>query len=386
MTRVKPSATGAVLARATELRRQGIDIVNLGTGEPDFDTPEPICAAAIAAIRRGDTRYTPIEGTAELREAVCAKFERDNELEYRPEQVLVSGGAKQSLFNLCVALLGPGDEAIIPSPYWVSYPEMVRLNEATPVIVDTGIESHFKIEPGQLEAALSPRTRLLVMNSPSNPTGAAYSAAELAAIGEVLEAYPDVVVASDEIYEHIYWGSSPYSSLAAACPALYDRTVTINGVSKAYAMTGWRIGYAAGPAWLIDAMTTVQSQSTSNACSVSQAAATAALTGDQAIVAEMTAAYRTRHDYLVDALAKLPGIECRRGEGTFYAFPQVTGAMERLGLADDLALADRLLDDGRIACVPGTAFGAPGYLRLSFACSMDSLETAVERLKRVLAA
>jgi len=386
MTRVKPSATGAVLARATELRRQGIDIVNLGTGEPDFDTPEPICAAAIAAIRRGDTRYTPIEGTAELREAVCAKFERDNELEYRPEQVLVSGGAKQSLFNLCVALLGPGDEAIIPSPYWVSYPEMVRLNEATPVIVDTGIESHFKIEPGQLEAALSPRTRLLVMNSPSNPTGAAYSAAELAAIGEVLEAYPDVVVASDEIYEHIYWGSSPYSSLAAACPALYDRTVTINGVSKAYAMTGWRIGYAAGPAWLIDAMTTVQSQSTSNACSVSQAAATAALTGDQAIVAEMTAAYRTRHDYLVDALARLPGIECRRGEGTFYAFPQVTGAMERLGLADDLALADRLLDDGRIACVPGTAFGAPGYLRLSFACSMDSLETAVERLKRVLAA
>ena len=386
MTRVKPSATGAVLARATELRRQGIDIVNLGTGEPDFDTPEPICAAAIAAIRRGNTRYTPIEGTAELREAVCAKFERDNGLEYRPEQVLVSGGAKQSLFNLCVALLGPGDEAIIPSPYWVSYPEMVRLNEATPVIVDTGIESHFKIEPGQLEAALSPRTRLLIMNSPSNPTGAAYSAAELAAIGEVLSAYPDVVVASDEIYEHIYWGSSPYSSFAAACPDLYERTVTINGVSKAYAMTGWRIGYAAGPGWLIDAMKTVQSQSTSNACSVSQAAATAALTGDQAVVAEMTAAYRARHDYLVDALTRLPGIECRRGEGTFYAFPQVTGAIERLGLADDLALADRLLDDGRTACVPGSAFGAPGYLRLSFACSLDSLETAVDRLKRVLAA
>jgi aspartate aminotransferase len=386
MTRVKPSATGAVLARATALRRQGIDIVNLGTGEPDFDTPEPICAAAIAAIRRGDTRYTPIEGTAELREAVCAKLEQDNGLEYSPEQVLVSGGAKQSLFNLCVALLGPGDEAIIPSPYWVSYPEMVRLNEAKAVIVDTGIESHFKIEPGQLEAALSPRTRLLIMNSPSNPTGAAYSAAELAAIGEVLEAYPDVVVASDEIYEHIYWGSHPFSSFAAACPALYDRTVTINGVSKAYAMTGWRIGYAAGPAWLIDAMTTVQSQSTSNACSVSQAAATAALTGDQAIVAEMTAAYRTRHDFLVDALARLPGFECRRGEGTFYAFPQVAGALERLGLADDLALADRLLDDGRIACVPGSAFGAPGYLRLSFACSLDSLETAVERLKRVLAA
>ena len=386
MTRVKPSATGAVLARATELRRQGIDIVNLGTGEPDFDTPEPICAAAIAAIRRGNTRYTPIEGTAELREAVCAKFERDNGLEYRPEQVLVSGGAKQSLFNLCVALLGPGDEAIIPSPYWVSYPEMVRLNEATPVIVDTGIESHFKIEPGQLEAALSPRTRLLIMNSPSNPTGAAYSAAELAAIGEVLSAYPDVVVASDEIYEHIYWGSSPYSSFAAACPDLYERTVTINGVSKAYAMTGWRIGYAAGPGWLIDAMKTVQSQSTSNACSVSQAAATAALTGDQAVVAEMTAAYRARHDYLVDALTRLPGIECRRGEGTFYAFPQVTGAIERLGLADDLALADRLLDDGHTACVPGSAFGAPGYLRLSFACSLDSLETAVDRLKRVLAA
>jgi len=386
MTRVKPSATGAVLARATELRRQGVDIVNLGTGEPDFDTPEPVCAAAIAAIRRGDTRYTPIEGAAALREAVCAKFERDNGLDYRQEQVLVSGGAKQSLFNLCVALLGPGDEAIIPSPYWVSYPEMVRLNEATPVIVDAGIETSFKIQPGQLDAALTPRTRLLILNSPSNPTGAAYSAGELSAIGEVLDAYPDVVIASDEIYEHIYWGSDPYESVASACPNLYDRTVTINGVSKAYAMTGWRIGYAAGPGWLIDAMKTVQSQSTSNACSISQAAATAALTGEQAIVAEMTAAYRSRHDYLVDAFGKLPGFECRRGEGTFYAFPRIEGALDQLGLPDDLALAERILDDGRVACVPGSAFGAPGYLRFSFACSRDSLETAVERLKRVLAA
>lgn len=386
MTRVKPSATGAVLARAMELRRQGIDVVNLGTGEPDFDTPEPIAAAAIAAIRRGETRYTPIEGTAELRQAVCAKLERDNRLDYRPSHILVSGGAKQSLFNLCMAILGPGDEAIIPSPYWVSYPDMVRLADAEPVIVETGLDRDFKMQPEQLASAITSRTRLLILNSPSNPTGAAYSTAELAALGEVLAGHPDVIVASDEIYEHIYWGAGGFTGFATVCPTLLDRTVTINGVSKAYAMTGWRIGYAAGPDWLIDAMKTVQSQSTSNACSISQVAATAALTGDQAIVGEMNAAYRARHDYLVDALNGLPGFECRPGEGTFYAFPRAAGAIERLELDDDVALAERILEEGRVACVPGSAFGAPGYLRLSFACSRDALETAVDRLKRVLAA
>jgi aspartate aminotransferase len=285
-----------------------------------------------------------------------------------------------------MALLGPGDEAIIAAPYWVSYPDMVLLAEAEPVIIQTGIDEHFKVTPAQLEAALSGRTRLLMLNSPSNPTGASYSRSELQNLGAVLEDYPEVVVVADDIYEHIYWANEPFVSFAKACPALYGRTVTTNGVSKAYAMTGWRIGYAAGPEELISAMRTVQSQSTSNPCSVSQAAAQAALEGDQGPVAEMCAAYRRRHDYILAALNQIPGFECRPGEGAFYAFPRVQDALNRLGLADDTALTELLINEADVACVPGTAFGAPGYLRISFACALETLEEAVNRLNRVLAA
>ena len=386
MARVQPSATGAVLARATELRAAGRDIISLGAGEPDFDTPEAIRQAAVEAIAAGATRYTPVDGTAELKTAVCNKFRRENGLEFEVSQVIATSGAKQALFNLCLALLGPGDEAIVPAPYWVSYPHMARIAGAEPVIIDAGIEQDFKITPAQLEAALSVNTRLLILNSPSNPTGASYTRAELSALGQVLKQWPNVVVAADDIYEHIHWAEEPFVSFAAACPSLAGRTVTTNGVSKAYAMTGWRIGYAAGPKALISAMRTVQSQSTSNPCSVSQQAALAALEGDQTPVAEMAAAYRSRHDLVVEALNRLPGIECRPGEGTFYAFPKVTGVLKSLGLADDLELTELLLEQANVAVVPGSAFGAPGYIRLSFASSEAMLTEALNRIERVLLA
>jgi aspartate aminotransferase len=386
MARVRPSPTGAVLALVTELRARGRDIISLGTGEPDFDTPQHIREAAVAAIAAGKTRYTPIDGTAELKAAIQAKFARENGLHYEAAAIIVTSGGKQALFNLCVALLGPGDEAVIPAPFWVSYPDMVLLAEGEPVIVETGIEQQFKMTPAQLRAVLNERTRLVMLNSPCNPTGASYTRSELQALGAVLEGYPDVVIVSDDIYEHIYWADEPFVTFAAACPALFDRTVTVNGVSKAYAMTGWRIGYAGGPEPLIGAMKTVQSQSTSNPCSVSQAAAQAALEGDQGPVRAMRDAYRERHDYLVAELNRIPGLQCRAGEGAFYAFPRVQDAVDRLGLADDTALAEKLIRDAEVACVPGAAFGAPGYLRMSFACSLDALEEAVNRLKRVLAA
>ena len=386
MARVKPSPTGAVLALVTELRAQGRDIISLGAGEPDFDTPRHIRDAAVAAIAAGQTRYTPIDGTPELKAAIQAKFRRENGLDYEAAQIIVTSGGKQALFNLCMALLAPGDEAIIPTPCWVSYPDMVRLAEGEPVMIETGIEQHFKVTPAELQARLNDRTRLVVLNSPGNPTGASYTRAELEALGAVLEGYPDVVVISDDIYEHIYWADEPFVSFATACPELFDRTVTVNGVSKAYAMTGWRIGYAGGPAELINAMKTVQSQSTSNPCSVSQAAAQAALDGDQGPVREMCAAYRRRHDYIVAALNAIPGVQCRPGEGAFYAFPRVQDAVERLELADDTALAKKLIAEADVACVPGAAFEAPGYLRMSFACSQETLEEAVNRLNRVLAA
>ncbi len=384
MARIKPSPTGAVLALATKLKAEGRDIVSLGAGEPDFDTPEHIRRAACEAIEAGATRYTPIDGTAELKAAVCRKFERDNGLKFDPDQILVSSGGKQSLFNLCIALLNEGDEAIVPAPYWVSYPDMVRLAGADAVTIPTTLEEGFKLTPEQLDAALTPRTRLLFINSPSNPTGTCYTSAELAALGETLVAYPDVVVVSDDIYEHIYWGSEPFSSFATACPDLRDRTVTVNGVSKAYAMTGWRIGYAGGPAELIRAMQTVQSQSTSNACSVSQVAAQVALDGDQSAVKDMCAAYKERHDCFVAALDALPGFECRPGDGSFYALPRVTSAIESLSLEDDTAFVKHLLDAANVACVPGTAFGAPGHVRMSFACSIENLKLAIDRIAAVL--
>jgi aspartate aminotransferase len=386
MARVKPSPTGAVLALATRLKAEGRDIISLGTGEPDFDTPQPIKDAAIRAIQAGATKYTPIEGTAELKAAIQNKLRRDNQLVYDPAQILVTSGAKQALFNLCMGVLSQGDEAIIPAPYWVSYPDMVLLAGGEPVFIETGIDEDFKVTPAQLEDALTDHTRLLILNSPSNPTGACYTRGELQAFETVLQKYPQVVIASDEIYEPIHWAKEAFVSFAQACPSLYDRTITINGVSKAYAMTGWRIGYGAGPEVLIKAMSTVQSQSTSNACSVSQEAARAALEGDQAVVAEMAAAYKDRHDYLVPALNDIPGFECRAGEGTFYAFPRVSVALATLGLADDLALTELLISEANVAVVPGSAFGAPGYIRLSFACSMEMLKEAVARIIRVVSA
>jgi len=386
MAAVSPSPTGAVLALTTELRAAGRDILSLGAGEPDFDTPQHIKDAAVAAIASGQTKYTPIDGTAALKGAIQRKFARDNQLRYAPAEILVTSGAKQALFNLCIALLGPGDEAIIPAPYWVSYPDMVRLAGAEPVLISAGIEFDFKITAEQLEAAITHKTKLFILNSPSNPTGASYSKEELQALGRVLERHPGIVTVSDDIYEHIYWGDGPFVSFATACPSLNDRIVTTNGVSKAYAMTGWRIGYAAGPEWLISAMKTVQSQSTSNPCSISQAAAEAALDGDQSPVSDMTAAYKARHDFFVAALNDIEGFECRSGEGTFYAFPKVSEALQAHGMETDIELVERLLSKADVACVPGSAFGAPQYLRMSFACSMESLEEAVNRIKRCLAA
>jgi aspartate aminotransferase len=374
----------AVTALAAELRAQGRDVIGLGSGEPDFDTPEHIKAAAIQAIKNGQTKYTAVDGTAELKAAIIDKFARDNSLDYAPDQVLVSSGAKQTCYNVCSAILNPGDEAIIPAPYWVSYPDMVKLADGEPVIVSANIEDGFKITPRALAAAITERTKLVFLNSPSNPTGAAYSRAELAALGEVLLEHPGIVIATDDMYEHIYWAEEPFTSLAEACPGLYDRTVTINGVSKCYAMTGWRIGYCGGPKTVIRAMKKIQGQSTSNPCSISQAASVAALTGDQGCITEMTAAFKERHDYVIAALNDISGFDCAPGDGTFYAFPNVAGAIEAKGLADDTALSELLLNEAEVALVPGSAFGAPGYIRLSFATGLDTLKEAINRIARLL--
>ncbi|WP_405233369.1 pyridoxal phosphate-dependent aminotransferase [Lentisalinibacter salinarum] len=384
LSRVRPSPTMAVTALAAELRAAGRDVIGLGAGEPDFDTPEHIREAAIEAIRAGRTRYTAVDGIAELREAVAEKFRRDNGLEYAADRVIVSGGAKQICYNVCQAVLDPGDEAVIQAPYWVSYPDMVRLAAGEPAIVETDLESGFRMRPEQLEAAITPRTRLVILNSPGNPSGAGYGGGELAALGEVLAGHPDIVVATDEIYEHIWWADEPFTSFAAACPALLERVLTINGVSKCYAMTGWRIGYAAGPATLIGAMKKIQSQSTSNACTVSQYAALAALTGDQSCVAEMNRAFRQRHDFVVDALNAIDGVACRPGEGTFYAFADAREAIARLGLADDTDLCQMLLNEAGVAVVPGSAFGTPGHFRLSYACGLETLRDALGRLESAL--
>jgi len=384
--RVKPSPTLAVTARAAELRAAGKDIIGLGAGEPDFDTPEHIRQAAIRAIERGDTRYTAVDGTAALKNAIINKFRRDNGLDYQPDQVLVSCGGKQSFYNLVQALLNPGDEVIIPAPYWVSYPDMVRLADGEPVIIKAGLEQRFKISPEQLQAAITPRTRLVVINSPSNPTGVAYSRDELRALAEVLLRHPPVLVATDDMYEHILWSDEPFSNILNVCEELYPRTIVLNGVSKAYAMTGWRIGYAGGPKKLIQAMKKVQSQSTSNPASISQAAAQEALDGDQSCIAPMLKAFRARHDFVVQALNDIPGVRCAKADGTFYSFPDVSAVIKRLeGVNDDVELAEYLLREAGVALVPGSAFGAPGHLRLSFATSMKVLEDALGRLQRALA-
>ncbi len=383
--RIKPSATLAVTARAAQLRAEGKDIIALGAGEPDFDTPAHIADAGVAAIREGHTRYTAIEGTNELRDAIIGKFRRDNGLEYRRSQILVSSGAKQVVFNLCCALLDTGDEAIFPAPYWVSYPDMVLVADGTPVPVFAGADQRYKITPAQLEAAITPRTRLFILNSPCNPTGAAYSRAELQALGAVLARHPDIVIGTDDMYEHIWWGPEPFTSFATANPSLYDRTVTINGCSKSYAMTGWRIGFCGGPQDLIAAMAMVQGQSTSNASSISQRAATVALNSSQDCVAAMNRAYRARHDLVVEGLNALPGVSCLPGWGSFYAFADVAGAMRMIGAATDNAFAEFLIVEAGVAVVPGEGFGAPGHIRLSFAASETTLQEALRRMRAALA-
>jgi aspartate aminotransferase len=383
--RIKPSPTLAITAHVAELRASGKDIIGLGAGEPDFNTPEHIRGAAIAAINSGFTRYTAVDGTPELKRAIIAKFRRDNGLKYQPEQILVSCGGKQSFFNLAQALLNPGDEVIIPAPYWVSYPEMVRLADGEPVIIRAGVENGFKITPEQLEAAITPKTRLFVINSPSNPTGVAYSKSELKALGGVLKNHPQLLIATDDMYEHILWTGQPFCNILNPCPELYERTIVLNGVSKAYAMTGWRIGYAGGPTELIKAMKKVQSQSTSNPTSISQVAAQAALDGDQSCIQPMLKAFKERHDFVVEALNRIPGVVCLPADGTFYCFPYFQAIIDSLdSVANDVELAEHLLDTAGVALVPGTAFGLPGYLRLSFATGLETLKAATERLTKAL--
>jgi len=381
VNRIKPSPTLAVTARAAELRAAGRDIIGLGAGEPDFDTPQHIKDAAIEALNNGLTKYTAVDGTPSLKQAIIEKFKQDNGHEYAADQILVSCGGKQSFFNMALALLNEGDEVIVPAPYWVSYPDMVLVADGTPVIVETSMANGFKLTPEQLEAAITPKTRLLAINSPSNPSGKAYTRAELEALGEVLRKHPNVLIATDDMYEHILWTEEPFVNILMACPDLYDRTIVLNGVSKAYSMTGWRIGYAGGPAWLIKAMKKVQSQSTSNPTSISQYAAEAGIKGDQQCVKDMVVAFKERHDYVVGALNAMPGVECIESDGTFYAFPSFQGVIDRLeGIDDDLQLGEYLIENAGVALVPGSAFGTPGHMRLSFATSMENLENAMQRI------
>ena len=381
--KVKPSATMAVSDKAKELKSQGIQIVSMGSGEPDFDTPTNIQKAAIKAIGNGETRYTAADGTPELKKAICEKFKRENGLDYSLNEVMVSCGGKQVFYNLCQAILNSGDEVIIPTPYWVSYPDMAILADATPVFIETGIDQDFKISPEQLEASINAKTKLLVLNSPSNPTGSVYSKSEIEVLGSVLERYPHVLTISDDIYEHIRWGDDDFVNIAMACPNLKDRVIILNGVSKAYAMTGWRIGYAAGPESVIKAMKKIQGQSTSNPSSISQAAALEAITGDQSFITMMVEAFERRHDFLVDSLNAIDGIECPRSGGAFYSFPKVDGLIKRLGLKDDVEFSTYCLEKLSLAVVPGSAFGSPGYVRLSFATSMDNIKLSVEKLASV---
>ncbi len=378
---IQPSPTLAVTQKANELRQQGKDVIGLGVGEPDFDTPDFIKEAAIQAIRDGKTKYTAVDGIDELKDAVIKKLQRDNNLSYERKEIIVSAGGKHSIFNLLSAWLNPGDEVIIPAPYWVSYPDMTKLVGAEPIIVKAGIDQRFKITPEQLREALTDKTRLMFINSPSNPAGTAYTADELKALAEVLRDYPKVLIATDDMYEHILWSDSAFANFPMVAPDLKDRTVILTGVSKAYAMTGWRIGYAAGPKPIIAAMKKMQSQSTSNPTSISQYAAAAALNGDQSCIDTMVSAFKERHDYLVDALNSIDGVNCVPGDGTFYAFAQVDELMAKAKVSNDVELCEKLLTEANVALVPGSAFGTDGYCRLSFATSMDVLKEAVKRIK-----
>jgi aspartate aminotransferase len=389
--RIAPSATLAMSGRVIDLKSQGIDVIGLSAGEPDFDTPEFVKEAAIQAIRDGMTKYTAVDGIAPLKQAIIAKFKRDNGIEYTPKQITVNSGGKHTLFNALVATIDTGDEVIIPAPYWVSYPDIVQFAGGTPVIVMATAAQNYKITPEQLEAAITPKTRWLILNSPSNPTGAAYDADELKELGEVLLRHPQVLLLSDDMYEHIWYAKAPFATMLQVCPELYDRTLTMNGASKAYAMTGWRIGYAGGPAWLIKAMADLQSQSTSNPCSISQYAVLAALNGPQDFLAERNIAFRERRDLVVAMLNDAPGLSCPTPEGAFYVYPDATGVMGKTTpkgkkIETDADLIDYFLDDYRVAAVHGGAFGlSPGF-RISYATSSDILKEACTRIQAACAA
>ena len=387
---IKPSPTLAVTARAARLKAEGKDIIGLGAGEPDFDTPQHIKDAAIAAINKGLTKYTAVGGTPDLKNAIVAKFKRENNFDFEAKQILVSCGGKQSFFNLVLSVINPGDEVIIPAPYWVSYPDIVLIAEGKPVFINTGIEQNFKISAEQLEAAITPRTKMFVINSPSNPSGAVYTLDELRALGEVLRRYPQILIATDDMYEHILLSNQKFINIVNACPDLFQQTVVLNGVSKAYSMTGWRIGYCGGPAPIITAMENIQSQSTSNPSSISQAAAEAALNGDQSCMNPMIAAFKERNTFVTEQLNQMNGVHCLSSEGAFYAFADIRQSISDLynknliGAPNDIALSEYLLESAGVAVVPGSAFGCDGYIRLSFATSMENLKQALSRIKDLL--
>ena len=382
--KVKPSATIAISSKAMEMRSAGINVISMSAGEPDFDTPQHIKDAAKAAMDNGMTKYTQVDGVPDLKEAIIKKFRNDNELSYKPENILVSTGAKQTLYNLFQAILGDGDEVIIISPYWVSYPDMVLLADAKPVFVDTFQENNFSLDLNAFSNAINEKTKLVIINSPSNPTGITFTRSDYESIGAILENYPNAYVATDDMYEYIYWGEEPFVSFAQACPALFDRTITINGVSKSYAMTGWRIGYCGGPTDVIGAMKKVQSQSTSNPSSISQAATIAALNGSKDEIYTMVEQYKIRHDYLCSALNAIEGFKTSPGTGAFYLFPDVKNVIEKKGFSDDVELSEYLIESANVAVVPGSAFGSKGYIRLSYATSLESIKEAVERISKSL--
>lgn len=387
LNRIQPSATLAMTSRVLDLKAKGVDVIGLSAGEPDFDTPDFVKDAAIEAIRKGKTKYTNVDGTAELKAAIKAKFKRDNGLDYETSQISVNVGGKHTLFNALVATVEPGDEVIIPAPYWVSYPDIVAFAGGTPVFVEGPAAQGYKITPAQLEAAITSATRWLILNSPSNPSGAAYTAAELKGLADVLLRHPQVMVMTDDMYEHVWYADEPFATIVQVCPALYDRTLTVNGCSKAYSMTGWRIGFAGGPAWLIKAMAKLQSQSTSNPCSIAQAAATAALNGDQSFLLARNEAFRGRRDLVVSMLNQANGLTCPTPEGAFYVYPDASGTIGKVTpggkiIANDSDLIDYFLDDALVAAVPGAAFGlSPGF-RISYATSEELLTEACTRIQR----
>ncbi|MDQ1157736.1 aspartate aminotransferase [Sphingomonas sp. SORGH_AS 950] len=389
--RISPSPTLAITSRVMELKRAGVDVIGLGAGEPDFDTPDFVKEAAIQAIRDGKTKYTNVDGTPELKAAIAQKFARDNGLTYKADQISVNVGGKHTLFNAMVATIDAGDEVVIPAPYWVSYPDVVQFAGGVPVIVKAGPEQGYKLTPEALDAAITPRTKWVILNSPSNPTGAGYTADELKALGEVILRHPHVWVFADDMYEHIVYDGFRFATIAQVCPELYERTLTVNGCSKAYAMTGWRIGYAGGAPWLIKAIAKLQSQSTSNPCSIAQAAATAALTGDQSFLAERNLAFQARRDMVVSMLNAIDGMTCPTPEGAFYVYPSFapligkTTPSGRL-IDSDEAFVGYLLDDAKVAAVQGAAFGLSPAMRISYATSDALLKEACTRIQTACAA